>query len=351
MLHFDGSFRKSGDLRTGGYILSPALRAEQLEIAEEELEEGHAEEAEEALELAGRRGTLPNSQTRQKTLGTGLAYIGEGGNIGISVSWFDSDYGVASRPGADHHHEEEGEEPGEGEEEEGHGDVPVTIGLEQIRGDLRGELNLGGGFLDKLRVRLGAADYEHTEFEGDEVGTVFKTDGVEGRLELVQADRDGWRGVTGGQFFNRNFAAVGPEAFLPPNETSQLGIFTLQEFALGGIGLEAAARYERTNVSTEADERSFNAFSLAFGASYNFSPDVKAGVNVSRAERAPSAEELFSNGPHVATQAFEVGDPNLRKEKSWGGEIYARAETRGLRLSASLFANRFDDYIFHAATV
>jgi iron complex outermembrane receptor protein len=345
VLHVDGSYRKSDDLRTGGYILSPSLRAEQLEIAQEELEEGHAEEAEEALELANRRGRLPNSATEQKTLGAGLAYIGEGGNLGVSVSWFDSAYGVPSRPGGGHHHEGEGEEGGEE-----HGDVPVTIGLEQIRGDLRGELNVGGGFIDKLRVRLGAADYEHIEFEGEEVGTVFKTDGVEGRLELVQGDRDGWRGVTGGQFFNRNFEAIGPEAFLPPNKTNQFGLFTLQEFEFGDVGFEAAARYERTNVSTEDAERGFDAFSVAFGASYKFSPDVRAGINLSRAERAPAAEELFSNGPHIATQAFEVGDPNLKKEKSWGGELYARAETRGIRFSASLFANKFDDYIFQAAT-
>jgi iron complex outermembrane receptor protein len=344
--HIDGSYRKTGDLRTGGFILSPTLRAEQLEIAAEEAEEGHADEAAEALELASARGRLPNSGTEQKTAGAGLAYIGERANIGVSVSWFDSKYGVPSRPGSGHHHHE-----GEGEEEEeGHGDVPVTIGLEQIRADLRGEFNLGGGFLDKVRLRLGAADYEHTEFEGDEVGTVFKTDGVEGRLELVQADRNGWRGVTGAQFFQRDFSAIGAEAFLPPNETRQLGIFTLQEFSLGNIGLEAAARYERTDVGTEAIDRNFNAYSLALGASYNFSPQVRAGINVSRAERAPSAEELFSDGPHIATQAFEVGDPNLKKEKSWGGEIFARAETRGVRFSASIFANRFDDYIFQAAT-
>jgi len=342
--HIDGSYRKTDDLRTGGFILSPALRAEQLEIAAEEAADGHAEEAAEALELATLRGRLPNSATEQKTLGAGLAYIRDRGNIGVSVSWFDSKYGVPSRPGAGHHHHE-GEE--EGEEE--HGDAPVTIGLEQIRADLRGELNLGG-FFDKVRVRVGAADYEHTEFEGDEVGTVFKTDGVEGRLELVQADRSGWRGVTGAQFFQRDFSAIGAEAFLPPNETSQLGIFTLQEFALGDIGLEAAARYEHTDVGTDLIDRNFNAYSLALGASYNFSPRVRAGINISRAERAPSAEELFSNGPHIATQAFEIGDPNLKKEKSWGGEIFARAETSAYRFSASIFANRFDDYIFQAAT-
>ena len=348
VLHLDGSYRNTDDREIGGFLLSPELRAEQLDIAAEEEAEGHAEEAAEARALAAFRGVLPNSATETKTLGGGLALIRDGGNIGVSLSWFDSDYGVPSRPGAHHHHEE----GGEGEEEDEHGAVPVTIGLEQIRADLRGELELGNAAGDKLRVRAAYADYDHTEFEGDEVGTVFKTEGVEGRLEYVQGDRDGWRGVTGGQYFRRDFAAVGPEAFLPPNETSQVGLFTLQEFTFGKLGLEAAGRYEHTNVRSDpiAMARHFNAFSAAVGTSYDLAPRVKVGANVSRAERAPSAEELFSNGPHVATQAFEVGSPTLAKEKSWGAEAYARAETDDYRLSASLFANWFDDYIFQAAT-
>jgi iron complex outermembrane recepter protein len=348
VFHLDGSLRKSDDLRAGGYVLSPALRAEQLEIAEEELAEGHAEEAEEALELAGLRGRIPNSATEQKTAGAGVALIRDRFNIGVSVSLFDSNYGVPMRPGAQHHHE--GEEPEDGEEE--HGDAPVSIDLKQIRGDLRGELQFDGGFLERARLRIGAADYEHTEFEGEEVGTVFKSEGVEGRLELVQRDRDGWRGATGAQYFFRDFSAVGAEAFLPPNTTSQLGLFTLQEFHLGELGLEASARIERTRAKSDPLDisRSFTALSAAAGASYALAEHVEVGVNLSRTERAPSAEELFSNGPHIATQAFEIGNPDLKKEKSLGAEAYFRVDRRNLELSLTGFANWFDDFIYEAAT-
>jgi iron complex outermembrane receptor protein len=345
VLHLDGSYRKTDDLRTGGFVLSPTLRAEQLEIAGEETAEGHPEEAAEARALAGLRGRIPNSATEQKTLAGGFAIIREGGSLGASVSWFDSDYGVPSRPGAAHHHD-----GGEEAEGEGEGEEAVTIGLKQIRADLRGEFNIGG-FIDKLRIRLGAADYKHTEFEGSEVGTVFENQGMEGRLELAQAERNGWRGVTGAQYFNRDFAAIGAEAFLAPNSTDQLGLFTLQEFDLGSVGVEAAARYERTGVGLQGEaKRHFNAVSAAIGASLELAPNIKAGVNLSRAERAPSAEELFSNGPHVATQAFEIGDPTLGKEKSWGGELYLRGEARGVTFSATAFYNRFDDYIFQTGT-
>ena len=348
VLHVDGSYRKTDDLRAGGFVLSPRLRAEQREIAEEELSEGHAEEAAEALELAGLRGRIPNSATEQKTLGAGAALIRDRFNIGASVSLFDSNYGVPMRPGAGHGHGH-----GDGDDgEEGHGDAPVSIDLRQVRYDLRGEYQLADGFLDRIRLRVGAADYKHTEFEGDEVGTVFKSDGAEGRLELVQRDNNGWRGASGVQYFTRDFKAVGEEAFLPPNETRQLGLFTLQEFSLGALGVEAAARYERSNIESEdvGVKRRFNAFSAAVGGSLEVAPQAKAGINISRTERAPAAEELFSDGPHVATQAFEVGDPGLKKERSLGAEAYLRVDRRAFELNVTGFANRFDNFIYQAET-
>lgn len=349
VVHVDGSYRMSDDLRVGGYVLSPELRAEQLAIAEEELEEGHADEAAEALELANQRGEIPNSSTEQKSAGIGAALIRDNFNIGASVSVFDSEYGVPMRPGAENHHEEEG---GGEEAEEGHGAEPVSISLRQVRGDLRGEYKLDSGFLEGIRLRVGAADYKHTEYEGDEVGTVFKSNGVEGRLELVQRDRKGWRGASGAQYFHRDFEAVGAEAFLPPNTTSQFGLFTHQEFELGAIGLEAAARVERSRAEAESIDvtRSFTAVSGAIGASYALAQHVEVGVNLSRTERAPSAEELFSNGPHIATQAFEVGNPDLTKEKSLGAEAYFRVDRRNLELNLTGFINKFDDFIYEAAT-
>ncbi len=365
--HVDGSYRKTDDLRIGGYQLAPGLRREQLEIAAEETEEGHADEAAEATELANRRGRLPNSATETYTLGGGLALINEGGSLGFSVGYYDTKYGVAERPGAGHHHEEgeEGEEEHEHvhEEEEGHEHGDVTIAMKQFRADMRGEVNTYGDFIDKIRFRAGFADYEHTEFEGAEVGTVFNSEAFEGRVELVQADRSGWRGVTGFQGLTRDFSAVGEEAFVPPNVTDQYGIFTLQEINRGNWEFEIAGRYEHTDVRSSAvrlglDEdvspvaisRDFDAFSGALGLSYAVAPEVKIGINGSRAVRAPSAEELFSNGPHIATQAFELGNPNFKTEKSWGVELYARGRTGPVSFQVSGYATWFDDYIYENAT-
>ncbi|QNN68650.1 TonB-dependent receptor [Sphingomonas lutea] len=346
--HLDGSWRKSDDLRTGGYLLSPQLRAEQLEIAEEELAEGHPEEAVEALALADQRGRIPNSQTEQKGFGAGLSFIRDTFEIGGSVGRFESVYGVPARPGAEHHHGE-----GEGEDaEEGAEEAPVSIDLKQTRYDLRAEYSPDAGFLEKIRFRGATAKYRHTEFEGDEVGTVFRNKGLEARFELVQRDRNGWRGASGAQYFRRNFQAVGAEAFLPANKTNSFGLFTLQEFTLGKVGLEGSLRYDSTQVESDIldFDRSFSAISGAAGASYAIAPQAKLGINLSRTTRAPSAEELLSNGPHIATQAFEVGDPDLRKERSVGAEAYVRLDRRDWKLSLTGFANWFDDFIYDDAT-
>lgn len=344
VVHVDGSWRDTNNLRIGGWQLAPVLREHALEHAEE----GNAEAAEEAAS----RGRLPDSYTRTKTAGGGISLITDRGMLGFSVGYFESRYGVPTRPTLGHGHDEHDDEDEDHEDEHGHEHGDVSIGLKQWRADVRGEVELGEGFLEKLRVRVGYADYTHTEFEGGEVGTVFDNQGVEGRVELVQAKRGAWNGAFGGQFYIRDFSAVGDEAFLPPNETEQFGLFTVQELNLGALGIEASGRYERTNVSSNAIgvSRSFSAVSAALGARYSLTDGISIGVNASRAVRAPSAEELFSNGPHIATQAFEVGDPTLAKEKSWGVEAFLRGDAGGFAFSLGAFASWFDNYIYEADT-
>ena len=353
VFHLDGSFRDTEDVRVPNFVISRPLRNELLaEAAEDAVDE--PEEAAELIEATNQRDRVFNTATQTTTAGAGLAFIDEGGEIGFSVGYYDTDYGIPERPGGGHHHgEEEGEEEEGKEEEEG----PVTIALEQIRADLRASVNMGG-FFEKLSVRAGYSDYEHIEFEGDEVGTVFDVQGIEARAELTQAEREGWRGVLGIQFRTRDFVAIGEEAFVPPNQLDSFALFAVQEVDFGRFEVEGSARYDTTDISsrTTGFDRGFDAFSAAIGASYAFYDEgianegLRVGVNLSRAERAPSPEELLSNGPHIATQAFEIGNPAFDTEKSLGAELYARWDSDDLELRAAVYGNAFDDYIFEAET-
>ncbi|MEP2551735.1 MAG: TonB-dependent receptor, partial [Marinomonas sp.] len=334
VLHASGSYSKSGDLEIAGLQVAPELRAELLEEAAEEEAEGEFEEAEEFREAADQRGFLPNSGTETWSINTGFGVFVGDSSFGASIGWYDTQYGVPGRPGAGHHHGEEGGEE-EGEEEE----EIVSIDLKQFRADFRGDIALGEGVFKQLLLRAGYSDYTHTEFEGPEVGTVFESDSIEARAELVQNTRGGWGGSLGLQYRHRDFFAVGAEAYVAPNITDQIAVFALQEFDTGPVHIELAGRAEFTDVDSAplGIERDFETFSGALGLAHETKDNFRFGVNFSRVERAPSAEELFSNGPHIATQAFEVGDVNLSSESALGVEAFARGKIGGADVSVAVF--------------
>jgi iron complex outermembrane receptor protein len=90
--------------------------------------------------------------------------------------------------------------------------------------------------------------------------------------------------------------------------------------------------------------------SVAAGVNYEVLPSGKVGLNLSRATRAPSAEELFSDGPHLATSAYEIGDPDLSTETALGAELFFRVDRPGFQFNASAYVTRFDDFIYEGET-
>lgn len=346
VFHVDGSYRRTGDLEIPGFVASDALRAELLAEADED-EADAPEEAAELREAANLRDILPNSATETYSANAGFALFAGDSNLGASIGLYDTAYGVPTRPGAGHGHaEEEGGDEDAAEEEEG-AEI-VTIGLRQYRADMRGELALGDGFFSQLRTRFGYSDYTHTEFEGAEVGTTFDVKGFEARAELVQSRRGSWNGVIGTQYYFRDFGAEGAEAYVPPNLTSQLSVFALQEVGIGPLQLEFAGRYETTDVESQqlGIYRNFDSWSGAVSFAHETDGGLRYGVTGSRVERAPSAEELFSNGPHIATQAFEIGDADLQVESAWGAEAFIRGKIGPASVNLAVYKNWFSNYIY-----
>ena len=208
------------------------------------------------------------------------------------------------------------------------------------------------GIFEQVDLFAGFADYKHIEFEGDEIGTVFTNEGYEVRAEAVQRESNGWKAAYGVQLRKRDFSAIGEEAFVPPTTTDQIGIYTFHQKEVGDLHLEGSARFERTDqeeaIGTGA--RRFNAFSVSAGGDAHLSDAVRIGGTVFRTERAPTTEELFSNGPHLATDQFERGDMTLGLETATGIEAAFRHREDGHFLTANLFYTDYSDYVFEAAT-
>ncbi|MFA5988258.1 MAG: TonB-dependent receptor [Sphingomonas sp.] len=339
VLHADGSYLKSDDLRIPGFALTPERRAEALATAAANPEPLPDADPIDFAANAAVRGRLPNTAGETWTAGVGAALITDTGNLGVSYSHYSSFYGVPIRYAT---------EAGQGQEE-------PRLDIIQNRVDIRSAVDTGGDWLKQIRFRAGFADYRQFELEPDgAVATTFRNKGFEGRLEVIQARRGAWQGASGVQLSSRIFDVQGEEAFLPRNDTVQTGFFTQQQLDFGRLKAEAGVRYEITDVASRAladdtrffqGRRHFDAVSAAIGASYALNDAVRVGINLSRTERAPTAEELFANGPHAGTQAYELGNPNFGLETSYGVEGTLHVHGDGYNFDASAYYNSFSNYV------
>ncbi len=256
------------------------------------------------------------------------------GYLGASLSTYDKNYGAVA-------------------EDE------VTIRMRSNRLALEGELRELGPLIRSLKTQFSQTDYKHTEFEGAEAGTRFATKGQDLRLEARHARIGRLDGVLGLQFDSTDFSADGAEAYAPNSRTRSSAAFVHEELATGWGKFSAGARVESVrvesfgipgNLAFTPDSRSFNPASYALGALWNVASEWQLTSNVSLNERAPRHYELYANGEHVATSAYEIGDPTLDKERSANVDLGAAWKRGAHRARVQLFQHRFSNYISLEAT-
>jgi iron complex outermembrane receptor protein len=331
VLHADGNYTKTDDLKIGGHVLAKDLREEALASGDPDIEA-----------LADLKGTLPHSRTRTTEGTLGLGYVDGDLNVGVSVTRHTARYQVPIRycfePGC------EFEEP--------------TLTPHQTRFDTRAEIPIGG-FFSQVKMRAGYGKYWHDELEADgAVGSHFSSKGGEGRIDLVQAEKSGWGGTSGIQYLNRNAEVTGEEVFLPPSRQKQAGFFTLQTYVSGPIRLEGGARIEFSHLTAKANEQTenpnesdhFTAISGSLGGQYEFATGWRAGLSLAHSERAPFVNELFANGPHGGDETFEVGDADLGTEKSNSIEVSLHHTTGPVHLTGNVYFSRFSNFIYQNFT-
>ena len=277
-------------------------------------------------------GRLANSQVDTRSSALGASLVGDWGFAGLSLSRYQTAYGNPAEPGDD---------------EEG----PVTLDMTQDNYRFKAGINTPFSGIESLRISLGHNDYEHTEFEGDEVGTRFLSQANQYRAELIHAPIGAFRGALGVQGLNRDFKAIGEEAFVPATQTRQLGVFLVEQAEWDRLGIELGARGERVKSQPEGGEqRRFSLASLSAGMRWRIDDAWHLSLNLDRAQRAPAEEELFADGPHAATATYEIGDPGMRRETANGAELGLHFHSERVEAELSVYRNRFDDFIYLADT-
>lgn len=281
--------------------------------------------------------TIVNSASQSEGGAMGGSVVWEHGYAGASVDTFRSDYGTVVED-----------------------DVTIDMFLNKL--SLAGEVRDLGGPFSRVSAQFLRSEYQHQEIEGTgEVATTFRNKGSDFRLEVQQAQIDlgGARldGVLGVQAGNSDFSALGEEAFVPGTDTRQVAGFVLQELTLGRGKLSLGGRLGRASVDSDGDapgqtqfgapqSRSFMPGSAAIGGLLELTPQWQLTANLSYTERAPTFYELYANGFHVATGAYEVGDPDQSMERGTNLDLAVQWADGANKARLGVFGNWFSNYIF-----
>jgi iron complex outermembrane receptor protein len=284
--------------------------------------------------------TILNSASKSYGGAVGGALVWDKGYLGASVDTFHSDYGTVAEEN-------------------------VTIDMYLNKLTFAGEVRDLDSFVSAVSGQWLVSDYQHQEIESGAVATNFKNKGSDLRLQAEHAKLDlgggSLAGVFGLQTENSDFSALGEEAFVPSTTTRQYAVFALEEWSLGDLKLSFGARIGHAKVDSDGDapgqtqfgpaqSRSFTPFSAAVGAIYNLAAPWQLGANLAYTERAPSFYELYANGLHIATGAFEVGDPNQAIEKGINLDVAAQWKEGQSLFKAGAFYSDFSNYIALLAT-
>lgn len=305
----------------------------------------------------GRRVNGSYNQTDTGSLG--LSWIGDKGYLGAAFTSQRNTYGLPGHSHThgdhlhcgDHGHDHEGEEGHEGHEDHDHAEhdhgVPF-VKLRSKRWDLRGEYRQPVPGIAKIRIRASHTDYQHDEIEGEEVATRFTNKARDGRVELEHDPIAGMKGVLGFQTSQRDFSALGEEAFIQPTVTRKHAVFVLEEYRQGDWRFEAALRHEWQRVTAETSElaRSHSGTSASVGAVWKLVPGYSLGASFSHTHRLPTAEEMFADGLHMATSTYERGNPDLKKETSRNIDLTLRKLSGPTTFTVGVFRNNVRNFIY-----
>ena len=311
ILHVDASIRGSEDYSIPGLARTPNKRES------EPLGAGEVEDD----------GKVTNSTNRTSQGALGLSYIFEDGFLGGALSGYLSEYGTVA-------------------------EKDVKIKLDRVRFDLAGEVKKTG-FFDSVRFKSAYSKYEHKEIAGGLTGTIFRNRGIESRVDAKHGDL-----LLGVQQQYFKFSASGDEAFLPTTNNTSYALFGFQEYHWGKVKPVFGLRMDFSGVDSEestqfgsAVSKTFLAPSASMGFQYSLNEASEEnaewvlGLNGTYTERAPNYQELFANGPHVATGVVERGNNDFKTEKNFGAELSIKAKSKTQEARAAAFIQNFQNYI------
>ncbi len=261
------------------------------------------------------KGTLKNTEIENRSFAVGAAYSLDRFKFGASFRSFNSDYGI---PGGFI------------------GGHPNGVDIELSKRDftLQG-LYIPAARPDTLNVIFRYNQYHHKEFETKKyVGAEFAVNQANLRIEKFIANSGPFFGIRlGGELDNRS-VEMGGYVFTPPTNSYAASLFSIASLnGWNGLEITLSARlggaFFRPRESVVADkdaieDRNFALWAFAAEFSQIVAPGKFLTLDVFRTTRAPTIEELYNQGPHLAAYTYERGYHKLDAESGYGAELEFR---------------------------
>lgn len=279
-------------------------------------------------------GKIDNTQFRTTNSALGISYIKDWGYIGGSFGTYLSNYGIPPDPN-------------------GHPDG-VDIKMRKFNYSLKGEYLLKSSVIKTVEGDLSINNYNHKEFEttssiGTEFGLVTSTAQIaanHGSIGFFDTGKIGlWAEI-------EDYAVRG--ANTPDANSYKFGTFLIEEIDYNLLRIEAGIRYDyvlnkpKENDPTSAigniRARDFHALSSSLNLIYELGKGFSLGTVLLHSFRAPSLEELYSEGPHLASFSFEIGNPELEPERSLAKEIFIKWQSQTSSAQFVLYHNDFFNF-------
>lgn len=285
-------------------------------------------------------GEVQNSFSREGSAAAGLGYYRSKAFFSFNYNFNKRRYGIPFDP-----NEEDPE--------------IVELNPRRHSVEVRGGFRENPSFFQAGTFSVQYNNYKHAEIESltGETGTQFKNNSVVYQGLFDQRKIGNLSGRFGFWGMHRDFSATGEEALAPPTKQNAFAVFGLQNLDFERVALQFGARLETNRYRPEATEargvlpdRNFTGFSGAAGIRVNTWTGGALVANYSHSYRAPSLEELYNLGPHPGNLAFEIGNPNLVRERGNGLDFGVRHSSKRVRFDANGFYYHIDDFVFLAPT-
>lgn len=285
-------------------------------------------------------GVIENSFSREASAAAGFGYYQTKGFFSFNYNFNKRRYGIPF-------------DPSETEAE------IVELNPRRHSVEFRGGFRDTGSFVDAGTFSFQYNNYTHAEIESEtgEIGTQFKNNSYLYQGLFDQRKRGRLSGRFGFWGMHRDFSATGEEALAPPTKQNAFAVFGLETFDFERVSFQFGGRVETNRYRPEATDargilpsRDFTGFSGAAGIRVPTWNGGAVVANYSHSYRAPSLEELYNLGPHPGNLAFEIGNPNLRRELGDGLDFGLRHSSKRVRFEANGFFYHIQDFVFLAPT-